>query len=73
MGERLKIFAFVAVLGFIAGVIADVTATYVIPALIALLPSLGVVTRYIISGLAGAFLTVVLVGIWAYFTKSPET
>ncbi|MEM2320256.1 MAG: hypothetical protein QXW82_03375 [Candidatus Bathyarchaeia archaeon] len=73
MGERLKILGLVAVLGFIAGVIADVTATYVIPALIALLPSLGVITRYMISGLAGAFLTVILVSIWAYFTKSPET
>jgi uncharacterized membrane protein (GlpM family) len=72
MGERLKIFVFVAILGFIAGVIADITATYVIPALITLLPSLGVITRYILSGLAGAFLTVILVSIWAYFTGPSE-
>ncbi|MBS7616344.1 hypothetical protein KEJ45_04015 [Candidatus Bathyarchaeota archaeon] len=73
MGERLKVFAFVAILGFFAGIVADVTATYVIPALIAILPSLGALTRYILSGLAGAFLTLILVSVWAYVTGSSET
>jgi len=73
MGERLKVFIFVGLLGFFAGIIADVTATYVIPALIALLPSLGVITRYLLSGLAGAFLTLILVSIWAYVTGPSET
>ncbi|MEM3703491.1 MAG: hypothetical protein QXX79_03605 [Candidatus Bathyarchaeia archaeon] len=73
MGERLKIFGFVAILGFMAGVIADLTAEYVIPALIVLLPSLGAFTRYLLSGLAGSFLTIVLVSIWAYITGTPET
>jgi len=73
MGERLKVFAFVALLGFFAGIIADVTATYVIPALIALLPFLGTFTRYMLSGLAGALLTLVLVSIWAYITGPSET
>ncbi|MBS7660053.1 MAG: hypothetical protein QXT06_05175 [Candidatus Bathyarchaeia archaeon] len=70
MGERLKIFAFVAFLGFILGIVADVTATYVLPALIELLPSLGTATRFIISGLAGACLTLIVVSIWAYATSS---
>ncbi|MEM2440523.1 MAG: hypothetical protein QW493_04840 [Candidatus Bathyarchaeia archaeon] len=73
MGERLKVFAFVAILGFCAGILADITATYVIPTLLALLPSLGVITRYLLSGLAGAFLTLVLVSIWAYITSPSET
>ncbi len=73
MGERLKIFVFVAVLGFIAGIIADITATYVIPALIVLLPSLGAFTRYMLSGIAGAILTLVIVSIWAYITGPRET
>jgi len=73
MGERLKVFAFIALLGFFAGIIADVTATYVIPALIALLPFLGTFTRYMLSGLAGALLTLVLVSIWAYITGPSET
>jgi hypothetical protein len=73
MGERLKVFVFVAILGFFAGIIADVTATYVIPALIALLPSLGILTRYMLSGFAGAVLTLILVSIWAYITSPRET
>ena len=73
MGERLKIFLFVGLLGFFAGIIADITATYVIPALILLLPQLGMVTRYLLSGLAGAFLTLILVSIWAYVTGPSET
>ncbi|MBC7130767.1 hypothetical protein H5T51_06075 [Candidatus Bathyarchaeota archaeon] len=72
MGERLKVFALVALLGFIAGIIADVTATYVVPAIIAILPSLGVLTRFLISGLAGACLTLIIVGIWAYVTGPSE-
>jgi hypothetical protein len=72
MGERLKIFVFVAILGFIAGVIAELTAEYVIPALIAILPAF-FSAKYILSGLAGAFLTLVLVSIWAYVTGSKET
>jgi hypothetical protein len=72
MGERLKIFVFVAILGFIAGVIAELTAEYVIPALITILPAF-FSAKYILSGLAGAFLTLVLVSIWAYVTGSKET
>ena len=40
MNDRLKIFGIVALLGFMAGVIAQVTAVYFIPWLIAVLPSL---------------------------------
>jgi len=69
MGERLKVFLFVALLGFMAGVIADLAATYVIPALAALLPAF-LNARYLLSGLAGAVLTVFLVSIWAYITGS---
>lgn len=72
MSERLKIFAFIAFLGFFAGIIADITATYVIPAIIALIPFLGVFTRFVLSGLAGAFLTLILVSIWAYITTPRE-
>ncbi|MEM3596925.1 MAG: hypothetical protein QXJ53_02170 [Candidatus Bathyarchaeia archaeon] len=71
MGERLKVFGLVAVLGFIAGVIADLTATYVIPALTAILPAF-LNARYLLSGLAGAVLTLVLVSVWAYITGPSE-
>jgi hypothetical protein len=71
MGERLKIFVFVAILGFFAGVVADLSATYVIPALANVLPAF-LNARFMLSGLAGAFLTLVMVSIWAYITGSPD-
>jgi hypothetical protein len=71
MGERLKIFVFVAILGFFAGVVADLSATYVIPALANFLPAF-LNARFMLSGLAGAFLTLVMVSVWAYITGSQE-
>jgi preprotein translocase subunit SecD len=71
MGERLKIFVFVAILGFFAGVVADLSATYVIPALANVLPAF-LNARFMLSGLAGACLTLVMVSIWAYITGTPE-
>ena len=71
MGERLKVFALVALLGCMAGVIADLTAEYIIPTLMTILPAFFSV-RYVLSGLAGACLTVVLVSIWAYITGPSE-
>ena len=69
MNERFKVFGLVAILGFIAGVIADFTSEYIIPALMAILPAF-FSARYILSGLAGACLTLVLVSVWAYITGS---
>jgi hypothetical protein len=71
MRERLKIFVFVAILGFFAGVIADLASTYAIPALMSILPAF-LNARYVLSGFAGACLTLVLVSIWAYVTGSSE-
>ncbi|HEY4675250.1 MAG TPA: hypothetical protein VIH48_04260 [Candidatus Bathyarchaeia archaeon] len=71
MSERLKIFILVAILGFAAGVIADVTAEYVIPALASILPAF-LNARYLLSGFAGACLTILLVSVWAYITGSRE-
>lgn len=71
MGERLKIFIFVAILGFFAGVIADLAATYAIPALASILPAF-LNARYLLSGLAGACLTLLLVMVWGYISKSPD-
>ena len=68
MGERLKIFAIVALLGFMAGVIAQLTAVFVIPWIIEILPALGGLTSYMVAGTAGAVITVGLVSAWAYFT-----
>jgi hypothetical protein len=72
MNSRLKIFGIIALLGFLAGVIAQVTAVVVIPWLLAVLPLLGGATSFVISGFAGACITVVLVGAWAYMTSKKE-
>ena len=71
MGERLKIFVFVAILGFFAGMIADLAATYAIPALASVLPAF-LSARYLLSGFAGACLTLALVSVWAYISGSTE-
>ena len=71
MGERLKVFGMVAILGFMAGIIAQLTADYLIPALLAILPEL-IQMRFLVSGFAGACLTLLLVSIWAYFTSTAD-
>jgi hypothetical protein len=68
MGDRLKVFGIVAILGFMAGVIAQLTADYAIPWLMTVLPAL-INIKWVVSGLAGACLTLVLVTAWAYVTK----
>jgi hypothetical protein len=72
MNSRVKVFGVIAVLGFMAGVIAQLTAVYFIPWLLAVLPLLGGATSFIISGFAGACLTVVLVSVWAYMTQRKD-
>lgn len=71
MGERFKIFIFVAILGFFAGMIADFAATYAIPALATALPAV-FGTTYMLSGLVGACLTLVMVSVWAYISGPSE-
>ncbi len=71
MGERIKIFLIVALLGFAAGIIAQLAADYAIPWLMAVMPQL-VQIRFLVSGFAGACLTLVLIGVWAYIAGPPE-
>ena len=64
-------FAMFGLLGFVAGIVANFTAKYVIPWLTALVfPAIGL--EWVLSGFAGAFLTVLLVTVWAYVTTSSE-
>ena len=67
MSDRIRIFGIVALLGFMAGVIAQVTAEYIIPWLMVVLPAL-INIKWVVSGFAGAALTLVLVSVWAYVT-----
>ncbi len=58
MNSRLKIFGLIALLGFVAGIIAQLTAVYLIPWMVSVLPLLGGMTSFMISGFAGAVITV---------------
>ena len=72
MNSRLKVFGLIALVGFVAGVIAQVTATFVIPWLVVVLPSLAAYTSFVVAGFAGAVLTVAIVGAWAYMTGKKD-
>ncbi len=72
MNSRLKVFGLIALLGFLAGVMAQVTAVFIIPWFLEVLPLLGGATSYVISGFAGACLTVVVVSAWAYMTGKKD-
>jgi len=72
MEDRMKIFAMFALLGFMAGIIAKATYQGIIPWIMANFPSVGL--DWVLSGFAGAILTVGLVMAWAYLsgTGKPE-
>jgi hypothetical protein len=70
MGDRLKMIVTFAVLGFVAGIVANFTGKFVIPWLSTfVLPTIGI--DWILSGVAGALITIGLVTAWAYMT-GPE-
>jgi hypothetical protein len=72
MQDRLKIFVMFAFLGFMAGIIAKATYQNVIPWVMANFPTVGL--DWILSGFAGALITVGLVTAWVYVSGvgSPE-
>ena len=72
MNSRFKIFGLIALLGFVAGVIAQLTAVYVIPWIAEVLPSLASLTSFMVAGFAGAILTVAIVGAWAYMSGNKD-
>jgi hypothetical protein len=67
MGDRIKVFAIVALLGFMAGVVVQLFADYAIPWLGTVLPAI-VQVRFVAAGLAGACLTLVMITLWSYFS-----
>jgi len=71
MSERMKMIVTFVILGFIAGVIANFSARVVVPWLLQNFPLL-LNADWILSGLAGAFLTIVMVVVWAYISPPSE-
>ncbi|MGD6810375.1 MAG: hypothetical protein ACQCN3_11815 [Candidatus Bathyarchaeia archaeon] len=73
MSSRVKIFGVIALLGFVAGIIAQVAATYFVPWLIEVLPLLSGISSFMVSGVAGAVLTVAIISVWAYMTGNKDS
>lgn len=71
MSERIKVLGIFAILGFIAGVTANFAYHYVLPAIIAIFPEI-LSVEWILSGFAGALLTVFIMLVWAYASRSSE-
>ncbi|UCE16496.1 MAG: hypothetical protein JSV12_02465 [Candidatus Bathyarchaeota archaeon] len=71
MSERIKVLGMFAVLGFVAGVVANFTYHYVLPVIFAIFPEIFRV-EWILSGFAGAILTLSIMLVWAYASKSSE-
>jgi hypothetical protein len=71
MGERFKMIGTFAILGFLAGLVANATWKFVIPWLSTVVfPTLGL--EWIFSGMAGALITLGLVTAWAYVSGPSE-
>lgn len=68
MGERIKVLLSFAVLGFMAGILAKFSYEYAVPWLVAHFPFIGL--DWVLSGFAGAVLTMFLVTVWAYASES---
>lgn len=70
MNERMKILGIFAVLGFVAGIFANVLYDAVVPAILAALPNIS--GKWIVSGFTGMALTLLVLAVWAYFSGKPR-
>jgi uncharacterized membrane protein YedE/YeeE len=71
--SRRKIFAIIALFGFIIGIFAQLAANYIVPKLSTVLASLDGLTQYILAGIAGAIITVLIILIWAHLTGKKDS
>jgi len=72
MDQRIKIFGIIAIIGFIAGVIAALALKYFIPWLKEASSSLSGIADYLIAGIVGAILAVVLIAVWVRITRKTD-
>jgi chromate transport protein ChrA len=72
MNERIKILGIFAVLGFIAGILANVAYHTVIPALLAAFPNI-ISAEWVLSGIAGMMITLLVLAVWAYFGNTDRS
>ena len=67
---RSKVIGAFALLGFVGGVLANITYHTVWPWLLAVFP---LATEWVISGIAGALITTCIVMIWVYLSGPTES
>ena len=67
MSERIKILGIFAILGFMAGILANFAYHTVLPAILAIFPEM-LQAEWMLSGLAGAILTMLVIVLWAYLS-----
>jgi len=70
MGARFRLMVFFALVGFIAGIIANLTYEWVIIRLLEIFPLL-LQAKWLFWGFAGAMLAMIVPIVWAYLS-SPE-
>jgi len=71
MNERVKMIGTFGFLGFVAGLVANFTGKVIIPWLSSIvLPAVGI--DWILSGVAGALITIGLVTAWAYMSPGEQ-
>ena len=71
MSERTKVLGTFALLGFFAGIVANLLYHIVWPWLIQVFPTI-LQAEWMISGLAGSVLTLVMLVLWVYLSGSQE-
>jgi len=71
MSARIRVMGFFALIGFIGGVIANLTSGWVIPKLLELFPQL-LKAEWLFWGFAGALLAMAVPVIFAYVASPRE-
>ncbi len=69
MSERIKILGIFAILGFVAGILANFAYHTVLPTILAIFPEM-LQAEWMLSGIAGAILTMLVLVLWAYLSGS---
>jgi len=67
MSERIKILGIFAILGFAAGILANLAYHTVLPMILVILPQIQ--AEAILSGFAGALLTMLVLVLWSYLSS----
>ena len=71
MSERIKVLGTFALLGFVAGIAANLLYHTAWPWLLKAFPTI-LQVEWMVSGLVGALLTIIMLVLWVYLSRSQE-